>query len=113
MALSLCVFFFYCHRGFYKLSYWFSLLWTDVVCSTYDQCSAIAQWNRERESLLCCTWQLMESRNLRNVIENFLFKFSSWERWQLPVSWLVLMKIGKELQDVHELNVTNNVFEIW
>jgi hypothetical protein len=60
-----------------------------------------------RESLLCCTWQLMESRNLRSIIKNFRFKFSSWERWQLPVSWLVLMKIGQELQDVHELNVIN------
>ena len=59
-----------------------------------------------RESLLCCTWQLMESRNLRSIIKNFPFKFSSWERWQLPVSWLVLMKI-QELQDVDELNVIN------
>jgi hypothetical protein len=59
-----------------------------------------------RESLLCCTWQLMESRNLRSIIKNFPFKFSSWERWQLPVSWLVLMKI-QELQDAYELNVIN------
>jgi hypothetical protein len=60
-----------------------------------------------RESLLCCIWQLMESRNLRSIIKNFPFKFSSWERWQLPVSWLVLVQISQELQDVHELTVIN------
>jgi hypothetical protein len=65
-----------------------------------------------RESLLCCTWQLMESRNLRSVIKNFPFKFSSWERWQLPVSWLVLIKISQELQDVYELNVINKQY-VW
>jgi hypothetical protein len=42
-----------------------------------------------------------------SIIKSFPFKFSSWERWQLPVSWLVLMRISQELQDVNELNVIN------
>jgi len=50
MALSPCISFATVKRGFYKLSYWLSLLSTDVLYSTYDQCSANVQWNRERES---------------------------------------------------------------